>query len=342
MAQLSLCLKLLGVKILQKLIIRKLEETEYERWDKFVANSPQGTLFHKSYWLKASGQTFNIYGYFKDDKLIAGLPIGCGDSKLGIKIATHPSLTPYLGVIFGESEAKYVTRISKENEISRAIAVKIKDDFDSIYFRFTPFSIDLLPFIWEGFSIGVRYTYLLDLNDLKDVWEGMDATRRRNIRRAEKDGIYVDSNMDFKEMFILVEKAFERQKKRVTFRSFAFKYNEVLHKKKQCNSFIARNKNGKAIAGVYIVWDEKRAYYVLGGYDSEESHHGATAIAIWEAIKFIKRELELSQFDFEGSMIQPIEQFFRKFGGRCVPYYSVYYEKPMLKFLRAVRGVIKK
>lgn len=44
-------------------------------------------------------------------------------------------------------------------------------------FNFTPFSTDLQSFIWEGFSSGVRYTYLLELDDLEDVWKGMDAKK---------------------------------------------------------------------------------------------------------------------------------------------------------------------
>ena len=311
--------------------VRKLETTEYDNWDKFVASSPQGTLFHKSYWLRASGRDFRIYGYFKGEELFAGLPLVCGNSRLGIKSAYHPHLTPYLGVVFKKSEAKYVTRISDEKEMGKAIAAKIKEDFDSIHFNFPPFATDLQPFIWEGFSSSVRYTYLLELNDLEDVWKGMDAKRRNDITRAEKDGIYVEPSNDFEQTFALVEKTFERQDKDVFFKSEAFKYNEVLSPKGQCNSFLARNKEGKVIAVVYIVWDENRSYYILGGYDPEESHHGASAIAMWEAIKFTKEELGLNQFDFEGSMIQPVEQFFRKFGGKLTPYYTVNWAKPYAK-----------
>ena len=93
---------------------------------------------------------------------------------------------------------------------------------------------------------------------------------------------------------------------------------------------------------MYIVWDERIGYYLLGGYDPKESHHGASAIAMWEAIKFTKEELGLNQFDFEGSMIQPVEQFFRKFGGKLTPYYTVSCAKPSAKLLRSVINIIGK
>jgi len=312
--------------LLTKSAVRQLEAKEYDAWDKFVAQSRQGTLFHKSYWLGAAGKEFKIYGCFKGGELLAGLPIICDVSMLGVKYAHHPPLTPYLGVVFKDSEAKYVKRISDEKSMSKAIATRIKKDFDSIHFNFTPFATDLQPFIWEGFSSGVRYTYLLELADMENVWKGMDAKRRNDITRAEKDGIYVESSNDFKQTFDLVEKTFDRQGKEFTtdaFRNAAFKYNEVLNQKGQCNSFLAKNRDAKTIAVVYIVWDEKRSYYLLGGYNFEERHHGASAIAMWEAIKFTKNELGLNEFDFEGSMIKPVERFFRAFGGQQTPYFCV-------------------
>ena len=50
-----------------------------------------------------------------------------------------------------------------------------------------------------------------------------------------------------------------------------------------------------------------------------------------EAIKFTRKELGLNQYDFEGSMVQSLEQFFRKFGGTLTPYYAVRWEGPLGK-----------
>ena len=73
-------------------------------------------------------------------------------------------------------------------------------------------------------------------------------------------------------------KTFQRQNKKARFKSTAFKYNEVLSQKGQRNSFLAKNKEGKVIAAMYIVWDEKRSYYLISGYDVEERHHGLSAV----------------------------------------------------------------
>ena len=83
------------------------------------------------------------------------------------------------------------------------------------------------------------------------------------------------------------------------------------------------------------------SYYILGGYDVDERHHGASAIAMWEAIKFTKEELGLNQFDFEGSMVQQIERFFRKYGGKLTPY-TVSWTKPSVRLLRVARSIVGK
>lgn len=95
------------------------------------------------------------------------------------------------------------------------------------------------------------------------------------------------------------------------------------------------------IGGVFIVWDSKRAYYLLGGYDHQNSHHGATALAMWRAIQYTSNELELSEFDFKGSMIKSVKKFFRQFGGELTPCYRVTKYSGLVKlfyFLRNLYG----
>ncbi len=314
--------------------IRFLDESEFPLWDNLVDESPNGTLFHKSIWLRASGKSFVIYGCFRGGELCAGVPFSC-HARFGIKRACHPTLTPYLGVLFKQNNDKYVTRISHEKDINREIARRLKRDFHHITFKCTPGVTDFQPYMREGFSVGIRYTYKVNLNrSLEDIWKSMAAGRRSDIVKAGKDGISAIHSDDFEQTFDLVDKTFVRQDLIAGFKSRACSYNEILRKKNQCKSFLAKDRNGDLIASAYIVWDNRRSYYLLGGYDSYKSHRGGSALAIWEAIRFSKEELGLKEFDFEGSLIPPVELFFRKFGGEQIPYFSVSWTKPYLNMPR--------
>ena len=154
---------------------------------------------------------------------------------------------------------------------------------------------------------------------------GMEETTRTSIRKAENNGISIVTSDDFDQTFNVMHKIYTSSK------AAYFNRNEVLAGRNQCKSFLAKDEQGKNVAGLYIVWDNKRSYYLLGGRDSENGHYGASALAIWEAIKFTKENLGLAEFDFLGSMIPQVERFFRGFGGQLNVRFGARWVKPYLK-----------
>ena len=75
-------------------------------------------------------------------------------------------------------------------------------------------------------------------------------------------------------------------------------------------------------AAIYLVWDKYSAYYLIGGSDPKLRNSGATSLALWEAICFASTVTK--SFDFEGSMIESVERFFRGFGGNQVSYFHIW------------------
>lgn len=322
--------------------VKPLKEDDYEEWNKFVDESPHGTLFHTADWLRASGKNFEIYQCFKGQERVGGTPV-VYSQVAGIRVIYNPPLTPYGGPIFGVDKGKYVSKVSTRKKVSQALIDKLEEDFGCVIdWRLSPSIVDLQPFIWSGFSSDVKYTYILTIEDLDEVWQNMDRGRRKDIRQAEEDNIQIEVSDEFEEIFSLVEKTLTRQEESIEFREFAFGFNKLLESQGQCKTFLARNDAGDPIAGVYIVWDDNRAYQLLSGFDPEKSHRGANPLAIWEAIKFTREELGLSGYDFEGSMIPGVEQYFRTFGGRLTPYYSVSWAKTPILLWLSRREWIKK
>jgi hypothetical protein len=54
----------------------------------------------------------------------------------------------------------------------------------------------------------------------------------------------------------------------------------------------------------------------MAGSDPRFRTSGAMSLLTWEAIKYAGQVTR--RFDFEGSMLRPVERFFRAFGGRQV------------------------
>jgi hypothetical protein len=301
--------------------IRALERAEFERWDEFVRQSPQGTLFHSTLWLEAADEPFQLLGCFRGRELQGGFAMAL----LGARVAgvPQPALTPYLGILFPKSNAKYVTELSTNKEISIALATFLKKNFDWIESSFAPEVRDLQPFIWHGFDVDLHYTYRLSLNDLDSVFDNMDARRRNKLVSAEKQGVTIEAGVEFGEIVRLCTKSFERQSLLATHTGAATRFEAALRRVGRCKGFLARGAEGTPLGAVWIVWDDKRAYYLLGGYDHSERSNKAVSLALWRAIQFTAKDLKLLEFDFEGSVIPAVEQFFRKFGATLTPFYTI-------------------
>lgn len=322
--------------------VRPLGDSEFSLWERFVNESPQGTLFHKTFWLKLSGLPFKILGCFRNEELVAGIPL-VYQKRFGFTSIEPPPLTPYLGIVFQDNTAlKYVSRLSFEKKITSALVDVLLQEGTVIQVRFQPGIFDLHPFMWAGFSTGIKYTYRLDVMNLDRVFQGMDARRRSEIRKAARSGLSVVHNAPLEEFIHLNQMTFERQEAELSVSAEELKRrHQVLQREKVSQIFIVKDEAGQLCGGVYIVWDSKCAYYLLGGFNPEFGNSGAVPLAIWEAIQHTSKTLQLPEFDFEGSNIPGIERSFREYGGRLTPYYFVYRAKPFIKLALFATNAIK-
>ena len=102
--------------------------------------------------------------------------------------------------------------------------------------------------------------------------------------------------------------------------------------------FFAVDGDSRIHAALYLVRDADYAYYLLGGADPRLRNSGAQLLLFWEAIK-LAATLNV-KFDFEGSMIEPIERVFRAFGAVQVPYMKVYGARPLVQILLLTRELL--
>jgi Acetyltransferase (GNAT) domain len=339
--------------------VRTIQESEWPVWDAFVHESPQGTLFHTTKWLTSTGAPFRIYGCYQEDALIGGMavelvgPKAAGHSffttstgELEVNgnsvgnVLCHGASCPYLGVVLPPPSKKYLTTLAQHRRILNSLALHIKDQFASIHSRMVPEVIDMQPFIWAGYSISLRYTFRIDLSDLAIAWGDMTDKRRNDIRKAERDGIIVDDQGSMQDILALVMGTFQRQGRAARFSELAERRDQMLRDNNQCRCFIARNRSGEAVGGIYMVWDNKCAYYLMGGYGVASAHRGAGALAIWEAIRFASSTLGLQQFDILAAGSPSIERFIRDFAGRLTVAFMVDYSRP--SFSRDVQRVMRR
>lgn len=297
-----------------------LSAEELPQWDALVEESPQCSVFSKSWWLKASCGEARVLGYFEAGRLIAGLPLYY-ERHLGVKICRMPKLAQTMGVTMRHFEGKKVTQETRETEILAAFAAHLAGE--AIFIQaLHPSLQNWLPFYWQGFTQTTHYTYVLDdLSCLPRIWDGMDKDRRSNIRKARRMGLTVKECAS--EVFYRAAQAsFQRQGKRCPFTLEYF--NRIYEAARAQNAGVcmaAVDSAGKVHAAECMVWDAKRGYALAGGHDPSLGSSGGTVLLRWSMIELAAARTAV--FDFEGSMHKPIETSFRSFGARRESYLRI-------------------
>ena len=254
-----------------------LEKVSPKEWDEFVEASPQGTIFSLTKWLDLFGD-YELLGYYKNGNLTGG-----------IVLQKPMPLTPFQGVLVKPTEGKYTTRMSLENEVAEALIPAIGRTTFSNHYNF----IDIRPFLWHGFSSTIKYTY---------VWTPscqLEKDTRYIINRYDKP-----IGKDFDRLDWLYTETFRRKKME---RPVTSKFL-----KKMCEATSAEVFTTDG-AGVILVKDSKRYYYIIGSSDG----HGESSYLLWNAIK------DRNEVDMVGCNNKNIGLFKRGFGGELKPYYQV-------------------
>jgi hypothetical protein len=275
--------------------------------------------------LEAKGH--NIHGFFI-------FPL---NKKLGFKRILQPHLTPYSGVWINYPEGqKDLTRIAYEKKVVSALIDQMPQ-FDELNLTFYPTFTNWLPFYWKGFKQTTRYTYkIFKGQSTGALREQVKDSVRRELAKAERS-LQLFVSDDVKPLFDFKVRSFREQK-----RAFYLTYPFV----KRCFDWCvrqgkgqilyARDEQGNVHAGIVLVWDNNCIYYLFGASAPEYKNSGALTFLLWKGIEMA--QVQHKDFDFEGSMLEPVEQFFRNFGATQLPYFQILKcNAPLLK-LKSILG----
>jgi hypothetical protein len=278
-------------------------------------------IFSVAGWIDIYGDKIICCGVFSSNIQLQAAFYYYKDKYLGISFLHCPPFTPYNGFHIKLNSKNFATQQGETKKIMMCIA----DFFDKhaskaiVKIALSPEYTDMQAFVWKEFKVIPNYTYRISLDqNLEDITKQMTTERRNDINKALKDGVTSVMCIDNNIIKSVIEKTYSR--KSLSFDTF-FLDKIFFTFANPANSFgFVSYQNNLPIASVFCIHDASTAYYLLGGYDNGNKHSGAGALALWNAIEHSKK-IGLSTFDFEGSMIVPVEKYFRSFGGQLTPYF---------------------
>ena len=310
-------------------------QATYRTVTKLVQGLP---VWHQPWWLDATAGSdgWDAVMVSKGSSIAAVLPY-TKRRRNGFTVLTQPPLTQSLGPWFtGEHKPK----LSEQHRLLAALMEQLPAAHGYRQ-NWMPELNNWLPFYWAGYSQSTRYTYRLDLSDNTDaLWQQMEGRCRTAIRKGtSQSNLTVGTSRDVDDFWQLIAHVFSRHGQDVPYsRALVDQILRAGTAQKALTMYVARDAAGIAHAGAIVIHDQLRSYYILGGTSEEHRDSGGMNVALWQAI------LEAHArghriFDFEGSMIGPIESFFRSFGSRQTPYFRVWkHHHPVLRQFMRLRG----
>jgi hypothetical protein len=222
-------------------------------------------------------------------------------------IITTPHLTQFTGIWFKNKDN--INQSTKQLYLKQIIAQL--PHFQHFILRFNYHITDWLPFYWAGFQQTTRYTYIIpDTSDLDAVFNSFDSNTKREIRQATTKYALEESS-DF-DLFL-----------------------KLKHQKDNTPLNIETSTTDST---AYIIWDKNSTYYLASGSSEVGRKNHAMHLLIWKAIQNSTQNTSI--FDFEGSMLETVEPFFRRFGAVQKPYFQI--SKFNNRFLQLIFMLFKK
>lgn len=198
-----------------------------------------------------------------------------------------------------------------------------------------------LPFQWAGFTVRPFVTYCInELNDTDRIYQNFGSIVKKNIKSAKNKVTIIDSS-DISLLHSLMEKTFRIQKRKYP---YSKEYLESIYKVAMDHNagklLYAFDKDNNLHSGVFYLYDSNVCYYLIAGTDPQFRSSGANSLLIWEGIQFASKHSK--SFDFEGSMIEGVENFFRQFGGEQTIYYDVYRKGLVGNMVETIKPFVKR
>jgi hypothetical protein len=278
-------------------------------------------IFQQPWWLDAVARgRWGEATLRRDGRVVARMPYFVRGRKR-LRVLTMPPLTQTLGPWLARSDAKPARALGEEIRLLEALEGALPTAHAFVQ-HFSPTMLNALPFYWAGYRLELKYTYRLEgLRSEQALWEGLRENIRREIRKA-RTRVEVRDDLGLDRFYAVWVKTFARQGLRPRISLDALERLDAACAARDARAMMfAADERGHVHAVSYAVWDRHAAYYLLGGGDPALRTSGASSLLMWESIKRARAVTDV--FDFEGSMLRPVERFFRAFGARQTPYLRV-------------------
>ena len=192
---------------------------------------------------------------------------------------------------------------------------------------------DVQPFIWDGFTVSPRYTYLLDIsNEEAQLAKHFGKGLKNDLSNSSKyEIVFSDQLSEVVLQFLAVTSAEHRAEVEQKI------WKNIMGASASDSHTITTTAHYQHYKGVVCVMQAGETGIYLFGNSDKNSPLALNSVALMKTIAILKSR-GVTTLDFEGSMIPGIERYFRSFGGELTPYFNILKEPKLIKTAKFLKG----
>ncbi|BAQ61778.1 predicted protein [Geminocystis sp. NIES-3708] len=310
----------------QQLTTRFLSENEYEKWTKFVCESPTGSVYSLPEYLEilctVTGDRFRILAVFQGNELVGGIALYETWKFFSLVAVACPRLLlSYHSPVLRAYESNYPSHIrSKYTAILRALIDKLST-LPYVYLNLTIFYLinDMRLFLEVGWEVSPVYGYMVSLKDTQQIWQKMEQNFRRLVNRGIKNGFVFTEDDDFDSFYKWHLEASQRKNFSLYLPEDKYRqYFELLREKNLCKLHQVRLDNGKSIGAFLILTSSHPvSHTVCTGSDVNYLNLGSIPFLRWKSFERLA-ELGYESNNLTGASLNQVKDFKNQIGGELI------------------------
>jgi len=308
-------------------------------------NLSKASLFHEYWWLEAvAAGRFSEVQVTQGDFVAGRLPF-CITKRKGLRTLGMPDFTHLLGPVVNSSDGKPQTRITNRLSTVGALISQLPPfDFFKQVIDPAPDDglalIDGLAFQMHGFQVGYQYTFQIDCRaNLDALLAGMNVKVRQPLRRAEEQRtvVTIDDSQRFVSFYMENLRKMNRRSY-MQFDRFPILFSEC--RARNCGEILAAvGPDVAPVAMTFVVWDDRKMYYLMSTRDTAVRDTGSVNLLIWSAMKRAHERGLI--FDLDGVSNEGTARFLSGFGGTIKTRLVVTKGQPVYNVVQSVKTIMR-
>jgi hypothetical protein len=310
---------------------------EREHWEASILKERSLFFNEKNDFVDAVANSFNLKVHHilfkKGDKTIVSLIAYAKGDRIVVPLYFVYS-TLWINKISDSAYSTYVT----------AFLAQLKLHFKNISLNLNPAISDVRPFIWSGFNVAPKYTYIKDLN----IFANYPSDVKSSIKKA------IDSDVEFikvpfSEELVAQNMIFLRNSTLLSSDKISgiMSFFNVLKSDGKLEFYICTLKNELIASSIVLVDDVQKVAYTAFLNKVELNSFGNHSIHafLYDGIFKSLSQRGYQMVDLLGANVFSISKFKGKLQGDLIAYYSVEYKNLgnfLNKSLITIKKILKK